>query len=347
MSGSSTTQEITWSLDEIPETVPSVPESVGVGNTNSTPKRVNACKTWCFTWNNYTQDDIKSLISAFGSTGASFYVFQEETGLGGTKHLQGVVGFKRKLRPKNLFSNKIHWEICRNKKASIAYCQKEDTRTGNVFSHGVRVDTVLKYLKRSNFKNWQRKLKEELNGDPHPRKIIWIWESVGGVGKSAMAKHLVIEDGALVVSGKAADVKYGIVKWKESKGCYPTIIILDVPRSYADYVSYQGIEEIKNGLFFSSKYESEMVVYNPPHIVVFANTMPDRNKMSKDRWDVREIAACGARGPEGPENSLESWGGSDEAWLREQDKLIDEEIMRGWDEFNKKRRVEEIDLTVQ
>ena len=56
-----------------------------------------------------------------------------------------------------------------------------------------------------------------------------------------------------------------------------------------DYLSYTGIEEVKNGCFFSQKYESAMVVMPYPTIIVFANEEPCYGKMSQDRWRVQQI----------------------------------------------------------
>lgn len=105
--------------------------SGGVGNTKTTPpKRTAPSKHWCFTWNNYPKDWENKL---YGSMVPHFakIVMQEETGENGTPHIQGYVEFKKKIRPLGTIGIKeIHWEKCRNVKASIEYCQKEDTRTG-------------------------------------------------------------------------------------------------------------------------------------------------------------------------------------------------------------------------
>lgn len=94
---------------------------------------------------------------------------------------------------------------------------------------------------------------------------------------------------ALCVSGKGSDCKYAIVKCYEIKKKYPQIIIFDVPRTNIDYINYEAIESIKNGVFFSGKYESAQVIMNCPHVIVFANSMPCQNKLSKDRWVIKEI----------------------------------------------------------
>ena len=66
-------------------------------------------------------------------------------------------------------------------------------------------------------------------------------------------------------------------------------VIFHYVRSMEDYVSYAAIEEVKDGMFYNGKYESSMVIYNPPHIICMANFPPDLDKLSKDRWVVRYI----------------------------------------------------------
>ena len=126
-------------------------------------------------------------------------------------------------------------------------------------------------------------------GEPNDRTIYWFWEQTGNVGKTSFAKYTAVHSGSLIVSGKGNDMKYGIIKYKEKHGVAPRIVIIDIPRSIKDYVSYSGIEEIKNGLFFCGKYESDMCVFNSPHVICFSNSPPDTSKFSKDRWCIYEI----------------------------------------------------------
>lgn len=87
-------------------------------------------RNWCFTVNNYTEDDIKNLQKELEG-----YVFQEETGENGTKHLQGVCWFKnpRDFGAVKKLHKSAHWEKCQNLEASKNYCSKEKTRTGCIF----------------------------------------------------------------------------------------------------------------------------------------------------------------------------------------------------------------------
>ena len=94
---------------------------------------------------------------------------------------------------------------------------------------------------------------------------------------------------ALVLSGKGNDMKYGLIRFYEKFGAAPNIIIIDIPRTVKDYVSYSGIEDIKNGIFFCGKYEGQMLCYNSPHVLCLSNTPPDTEKMSLDRWKISQI----------------------------------------------------------
>lgn len=261
---------------------------VGTGGNTITPvqPRISPSKRWCFTLNNYTKEDIGSMVPIFSHEGS--YIFQEEIGENGTPHLQGYIEFNRKLRPLSLNLNpKIHWEKAKgNRQQNIEYCSKDDTKNGKVYTN-MRIPKKLKLIDR--LLPWQDELFSKLMEEPDDRTINWYWETTGGVGKSAFTKLMCAKHHAIVLSGKGADMKYGILKYIEKHGVAPDIIIIDVPRHTMDYISYTGIEEVKNGCFFSPKYESDMCIFNSPHIVVFANQPPDYTKMSEDRWNVVNI----------------------------------------------------------
>lgn len=264
---------------------------VGLGNTNSSPNnRVNACKKWFFTYNNYTEECVVSMVSSFDSL-CDKYVFQEELGKEGTRHLQGVVFCKKRMRWSEFgLSNKIHWETVKGKdEQAIDYCSKEDTRNGKVFSKGVKLKKPLKLLNPDNFYQWQKDVMNIIDEEPCDRTIYWYHESIGNVGKSTFIKYLCAKKEALLVSGKGSDMKYLIVKYKETYGDYPELILFDIPRTCENYVSYTGMEEVKNGCFASTKYECEMVIMNSPHIICFSNFEPNYQAMSADRWKVSEI----------------------------------------------------------
>lgn len=257
------------------------------GNTNPSAKQIAPSKRWIFVLNNYGEDDISAIVPVLKAEGQ--YIFQEETGKSGTPHLQGYIEFKRKLRPLSLKLNPaIHWEKARGtRQQNIDYCSKSETRTGKQYTN-MKLPKPIKTL--TSLYPWQQELIDILKQDPDDRTIYWYFEQTGNVGKSAIAKYICIHMNAIILSGKSTDMKYGIMKYMEKHdGLAPDIIIIDTPRHSAGFISYTGIEEIKNGCFFSSKYESDMCIFNSPHVVVFSNQEPDYDKMSADRWIVKQL----------------------------------------------------------
>ncbi len=114
---------------------------VSNGNTRNRDTKIqrNRARTWCFTLNNYTENDIVSLShTKWEELEITKYVFQQEIGKEKTKHLQGVVQFKNQISFTTLkeFHNKIRWSKCKNLQASIKYCSKQDTRDGELYQHG-------------------------------------------------------------------------------------------------------------------------------------------------------------------------------------------------------------------
>ena len=250
------------------------------GNT----RQISPAKHWIFTLNNHTEENINRLMNDSSIEQLSM---QEETGESGTPHLQGYLKFKTKQRPLSIFKEhfKARWKKCKHIIAAIIYTQKEDTRTGKQFIKGLRIVRPLKSIKPEQFYDWQRKIVELTETEPDDRSIHWYWDDIGNIGKSALVRYLVIHKGALLVSGKSADIKYQIANCKQP----PDLIIYDIPRTAQSYINWTALEEIKNGIFCSSKYESKMVMMNPPHIICFANFEPDISVMSEDRWNIVEL----------------------------------------------------------
>jgi len=265
----------------------------GAGASNTNCPRISNSKNWTFTLNNWTEDDKNELLKiCINGAITNRYIFQAEIGKEGTPHLQGYIEFKNKERPFNIFygNNRYHWEKCRNVKASIAYCSKQDTSTGERWSN-IILPKPLKII--DELYEWQKEVIEIIKTEPNDRNIYWFWESTGGYGKTQLAKYIIYHYGALLLSGKGADCKYAIVKHIETKETAPEIIIYDIPRCNNDYISYESLEAIKNGLFFSNKYESSQVIMNSPHIICFSNCPPDVSKMSADRWKIINLEQVG------------------------------------------------------
>lgn len=249
-------------------------------------------RSWCFTYNNPTISPT-SLISLLQEGHDTLkIVFQLERGeTTGTEHYQGVIQYRHQVAFKTLkgIEPTIHWEPCRNLRASLAYSTKADTRVSGPWCVGWNPGEQIRTLLESNFSDWQRDLHRLVGGDePHPRFIYWCWEQRGGVGKTAWCKWAAVHRSALVLGGKSADIKFGVAQRVRERGGLG-LAIFHFTRTVESYVSYEALEAVKDGIFFSGKYEGGMVVYDTPHVVCFANFPPDIGKLSVDRWRIYHI----------------------------------------------------------
>lgn len=247
-------------------------------------KQISPAKRWCFTLNNYTELDISSIVPQI-KTLCNIAIVAKEVGQSGTPHLQGYLEFKTKCRPKSRFTNRIHWEKCKgNREENITYCRKDN----NIL---LMLGIDKPYTIELDLYEWQKQIVKVLDGPINDRYLYWYWEETGCAGKTTFCKWIYTHyDDVVVLSGKAADMKHGIVQFKETTGRLPKIILIDMPRSTnLDFLSYQGIEEVKDMFFFSGKYEGGMICGAPPHLIIFSNEEPNYSKCSADRWMVTEL----------------------------------------------------------
>ena len=147
-------------------------------------------------------------------------------------------------------------------------------------------------MEYESLREWQRYFVDELKEkELEYRHVYWVYDTVGNVGKSYLARYFMVHFDALIFSGgKISDMMYGY----NGQG----VVVFDLSRTMAPGDDNRGpvdavyamIERLKNGFMYSTKYSSVQKVFAPPHIVVFSNFAPDRAKLSLDRWRVTEIA---------------------------------------------------------
>ena len=257
----------------------------GLGNTRTSPSRVkvNPCVRWIIVLNNYSEEELSSICSIC-AVECRYAIIAREVGDSGTPHLQGYIEFKTKRRPMNVFGNKrIHWEVAKgNKEQNVAYCKKDDP---SPYVHPKEYKIEL-----PNMYDWERDIIRILDEEPDDRSIYWFWETEGCKGKTTFQKWIFQNyDRVICLSGKGSDMKNGIVQYKDKTHFLPKIVLINIPRACSGFVSYTGMEEIKDMWFYSGKYEGGMVCGPNPHVLVFSNVEPDYEKMSGDRWKVRDL----------------------------------------------------------
>jgi len=133
---------------------------------------------------------------------------------------------------------------------------------------------------------YQQLVLDVISGPADPRKIYWIYDPVGNHGKTYLATYLTDQKDAYYSNGgKAVDLTYGYDG--------QPIVIFDYVRDSAEYVNYGVIEQLKNGILFSPKYESGLKRFNTPHVFVFSNFRPSGDKFSNDRLVTIELNSIG------------------------------------------------------
>lgn len=248
-------------------------------------------RNWNFTWNNYQNNDIDTIKKYCGKNDK--YIIGMETGSQGTQHLQGCIEFENARTFASLHKQfpHCHWEITKNRNAIRNYCMKENMYITNINKplDEIYDDYMNEEYKNVIWKPWQSDVFKLIDTKPDKRKIYWFWDMIGNVGKSYLVKYINWKYNSIIVNGKQTDIFHGFRTYLEYYEKYPNICIIDIPRCNQSYVCYGTIEKLKDGLFFSGKYESGQIRLIPLHIIIFANFPPDKLKMSEDRWEIEYL----------------------------------------------------------
>ena len=119
-----------------------------------------------------------------------------------------------------------------------------------------------------------------VGGTPSFRHVYWFTDSKGGVGKTRFAKHLANEfDGFLSKATTLNDFAFGY-----KNHCHKTkVLLFDLPRGANTNELYNIIECCLDGVVNCNKYESTILNFSTPHIIVFSNEKPNKGHLSEDR----------------------------------------------------------------
>lgn len=266
------------------------PIETGEGNTDKDSSPATSSKQgiqrkyWAFTMFNHLEIEI-TLKAWLHNNCIKWVIGIETCPTTSRTHLQGFFELKKKMRLTQIQNKPIKWsklEPCRsNEEDNTKYCSKE----GNLWDIFPKPRAEIKIIET--LRPWQKSLEDKLLLEPNDREIIWIYDEEGKKGKSSFCKYLIKNYDALYLTeGKKSDILNIVYNYVVNKDL--NIVLLDVPRSNHN-ISYKSLEEIKNGIICNTKYETGTHLINPPHIVVFANILPDYSMFSDDRWCVYNI----------------------------------------------------------
>lgn len=261
---------------------------------------------YSFTCHQLEKDMVQSWCEAHGKT----WAFQLEVGeLTGKPHFQGFIGLKKKLRKLELVKtlpgeiNEMAFQPCGDEDATIRYVTKCNTRVDGPWTcdslkdkvpkkrkwgdiSQEKIDAKMKEFEDGVLKPWQASV-WALMQQEDSRIVHWVYQAEGNAGKTWFAKWAWRKHGVVCITfGKAADLYYLVSKIR----CNGYNFDLARNATVAMEEIYSAIETVKNGLFVSTKYETQLVdLVIEPSIVVFSNHKPDLTALSRDRWRLWTI----------------------------------------------------------
>lgn len=125
----------------------------------------------------------------------------------------------------------------------------------------------------------QKKIIERLESQGD--KVTWVVDKIGGIGKTWLSKYMISQGGLRITNAKNSDIAYSYNGQNK--------IVIDFSRSLEGRINYDAIEALKNGMVFSSKYQSCSKCFEPPLVLVLANFEPDLRKLSEYKWDCLDL----------------------------------------------------------
>lgn len=130
---------------------------------------------------------------------------------------------------------------------------------------------------------WQQHVLTILSQTPNDRSIHWVHDTDGGKGKSRLTRHLVMEHGAILLTGKTHDMTYAYSG--------QPIVVFDIARSSQEFTDhlYVMAENLKNGITFSGKYDKGQSIFKTPHVIFFSNSYPKDGAWSHDRLKLLDL----------------------------------------------------------
>ena len=134
--------------------------------------------------------------------------------------------------------------------------------------------------------SWQEALNEKLVVEPDDRRIIFVVDPKGNSGKTWFAKYYMSlhpNNTQVMKSAKYLDMAYNLE-------CTSRHVFINCSRQQTEFLNYDFMESIKDGMVFSTKYEPINKKMNKCHVVVLMNQMPDMEKLTQDRYDILNVS---------------------------------------------------------
>lgn len=185
---------------------------------------------------------------------------------------------------------------CDSAREVLKMCEKPSDVIGSLAAYkAMRQRPDLSNWILDELKPWQKELEETLNRRSDNRSILWYYDEKGGAGKTVFCKHYMAkkEEGEVMyLTGfnGTNNIAMTLLTHYDGYGRMPRVLFLNLTRDTEEHKIYGPLESIKDGILSTTKYAGGQVFLpETPHVVVMANRLPQRDRMTADRWQIREL----------------------------------------------------------
>ncbi len=130
---------------------------------------------------------------------------------------------------------------------------------------------------------WQHRVNSIVNAEADDRKIVFVIDPDGNSGKSWLTRYWFSNRGGtqFLSIAKRDDLAHTIDVSND-------LFVFDIPRGSLHMLQYGVLEQLKNRMIFSPKYNSchKIIRSKSVHVVVFTNEEPDMNALTSDRYKI-------------------------------------------------------------
>lgn len=133
---------------------------------------MSRARGWCFTLNNYSDEEFCALKN-FGHSNTVKFIIGKEVGSEGTPHLQGYYYFKnpREFKSVKSLNERLHIEKAKgNPQQNFKYCSKEGNYVSN-FDQGSTFKSFLSKFCDTCMRNKHKTLRDEFNAHVYLCKL--------------------------------------------------------------------------------------------------------------------------------------------------------------------------------
>lgn len=168
-------------------------------------------------------------------------------------------------------------------------------------------------------REWQEQVLNIIETKADERSIYWFYDKIGNTGKTYLGRYLMMRDKDTYIFKCGGNMRDFATIFSNAldSGWTGKVAVFDFPRSASANEIYGPIEAIKDGLVTSTKFSGKTMVINSPHVICFANFVPNIDRLSTDRWNLFSILEnrgvplnlIGARGILETQRTHEQWQG--------------------------------------